>query len=79
MECGEIWVRQRSDSDEENGERINTIINDNDNKWRQIRRSRRLMKRYYKQFKFFGWLRRKFSTNDRAKQADYLSSLILNI
>uniref|UniRef100_A0A8R1TV31 Uncharacterized protein n=1 Tax=Onchocerca volvulus TaxID=6282 RepID=A0A8R1TV31_ONCVO len=76
MECGEIWVRQRSDSDEENGERMNTIINDNDNKWRQIRRNRHFMKRYYKQFKFFGWLRRKFSTNDRAKQADYLSRLL---
>uniref|UniRef100_A0A0R3S709 Uncharacterized protein n=1 Tax=Elaeophora elaphi TaxID=1147741 RepID=A0A0R3S709_9BILA len=76
MECGEIWVRQRNDSDDENGERFNMI--NSDDKWRQIRRNRQIFKEYYRRFGFIGWLRSKFDTTDRAKQADYLSSLHLN-
>ncbi|KAM3717844.1 Glutamate-gated chloride channel alpha [Dirofilaria immitis] len=74
MECGEIWVRQRNDSEEENDERINMI--NNDNKWQRIRRNQQLMTDYYRRFKFIAWLKRKFDTDDRAKQADYLSRLI---
>lgn len=77
MECGEIWVKQTNDSDEEIGERYNLV--NSDNKWRRIRRNRRILKEYYRQFRFISWLRKKFHTTDRAKQADYLSSLYFNI
>ncbi|CAG9539443.1 unnamed protein product [Cercopithifilaria johnstoni] len=78
MECGEIWVKQRNDSDVENGERFN-LINSDGNKWRRIRRNRRTLKDYYRQFRFINWLGRKFHTTDRAKQADYLSRLIFPV
>uniref|UniRef100_A0A915PSR5 Uncharacterized protein n=1 Tax=Setaria digitata TaxID=48799 RepID=A0A915PSR5_9BILA len=74
MECGEIWVRQKNDSEEESAERMNQV-NDEGNKRRRYRRSRQTMTEYYRQCRLIGWLRNKFDTTDRAKQADYLSSL----
>lgn len=77
MECGEIWVKQKNDSEEENAEQFNMV--NNDNKWRRFRRNRHMLREYYRRFRFIGWLKRKFDTTDRAKQADYLSSLCSNI
>lgn len=76
MECGEIWVRQgNDDSDEENDDDPQDMLYGT-GKWRQIRRKRYMLRGYYRQCSLISWLKSKFHTTDRAKQADYFSSLL---